>query len=736
MELSPLKKTIYAIAVLGFLSCLFIPDYSLIAVGLFIIVLIPSWFMVLKKEPFAGYTKAWNIASILFLFFTLAILLLRLKPTHIIFTYQISFLQVSKAFNRKRPRDILWMWFYAFLMLLIAAIFTRNPLFPVALFFFLVSTIYALFWLGVYRDLEYMERLHSDSLKTSTHLIPMQNQGEPSAVNSPKYLKASRRSALFASALSVVLTSAIFLIIPRITPNGYSSSFSAFNDSDRQKLYTGFSTGINLGSLHDLTQDATPVINVKISGSKISEGDLYLRGGTFDLFTGSAWLKSQNARAYKLFGLDPKAQNIMLVAEIPRQQSLIRQEITYLDYPSRYVFALPGLAILRIEENETGGYVYKDKSETCFLLPPQNLKKYVAYSMAGFHPEPPNDFDIESSQEPLLQLPAAMNIKKISELAEHVSARSLTDYEKARRIESFLVNEYRYTLRMGSLRSDRPIEDFLFVHKAGHCELFSTAMICMLRTLQIPCRLAVGFHGGEFNRAENSYIIRQCDAHAWVEMYDEQLGWMRFDPTPPAPMTIYASRIYFKKISDMAMALSEKWEEFIMGYNNRLQTALIKKFFEYFKIKGERFVPSIFERVINGRAAKRFSKNLKFPFVWIISGIIISLNFAAIAVYLRLKRRGKSSPVQWKWLSRNRKILALYCDFARALGGDAGDRPRNITPQEYLLNLGQTVGLPIALIQEGCDMFYALRYNTKENTDKTQNRLNDLIEYLRKTPRK
>ena len=103
MELSPLKKTIYAIAVLGFLSCLFIPDYSLIAIGLFIIVLIPSWFMVLKKEPFAGYTRAWNIASILFLFFTLAILLLRLKPTHIIFTYQISFLQVSKAFNRKRP---------------------------------------------------------------------------------------------------------------------------------------------------------------------------------------------------------------------------------------------------------------------------------------------------------------------------------------------------------------------------------------------------------------------------------------------------------------------------------------------------------------------------------------------------------------------------------------------------------------------------------------------------------
>lgn len=732
MEIAPLKRAIYTIAVLGFLSAVLIPDYSPIAVGLFIIVLIPSWFMVLKREPFAGYTRSWNVAAILFLFFTLGILLLRLKPTHVIFAYQLGFLQISKAFNPKRPRDILWMWLYAFLMVLIAAIFTRNPFFPVLLLLFLISSIYTLFWLGIHRDLEYMEHVGADYKKKLSLIIPLHTQYEPATINSPEFLRASRRSTMFASFLAVLLTSAIFVIIPRINPNMYSSPFTGSYDSERQKLYTGFSTGINLGSLHDMTQDATPVMSVKISGLKISESELYLRGGSFDLFTGLAWLKSQDARAYKLYPLDATAQNIKLIPEIPMQQPLIRQEIAYLDYPSRYVFALPSLAMLGVADNEMGGYIYKDKSETCFLLPPQNLKQYVAYSFAGFRREPLSDSEADNINESLLQMPAAMNVKKISELAASVTARATTSFEKARCIESFLVNEYRYTLRVGALRSDRPVEDFLFTYKAGHCELFATAMICMLRTQHIPCRLAVGFHGGEFNQSENKHIIRQRDAHAWVEMYDEHLGWTRFDPTPPAPMTIYASRIYFKKISDVAAALSEKWEEFVLGYNNRLQTALAGKLFEYIKTKSGRLIPPVIERAISSRVVKRFLKNIRFPLVWIAAGVILSLNLAAIAFYLRLKRRQKSNPVRWRWISRHRKFLALYHEFARTLGGDANSRPRNVTPQEYLLSLGRAGNFPLSLIQEGSEIFYALRYDAEKNSIQNQDRLGDLIEYLKK----
>ena len=152
MESRNLKYGIYAVVVLGFIGGLMIPNFSLVSAATFTLLILPSWFMVLKNEPFPGYSKAWNIASILFLLITLSLLALRTRPTQVIFAYQLGFLQISKAFNPKKSRDILWMWLYAFIMLVIAAIFTRNPLFPLLLFLFLFASIYTFFWMDNFRE--------------------------------------------------------------------------------------------------------------------------------------------------------------------------------------------------------------------------------------------------------------------------------------------------------------------------------------------------------------------------------------------------------------------------------------------------------------------------------------------------------------------------------------------------------------------------------------------------------
>ena len=70
-----------------------------------------------------------------------------------------------------------------------------------------------------------------------------------------------------------------------------------------------------------------------------------------------------------------------------------------------------------------------------------------------------------------------------------------------------------------------------FERKKGHCEYFASSMTVMLRTLGFPLAWSTGFRGGEYNDLTGNYIIRQKDAHSWVEAYFPEYGWVSFDPT-------------------------------------------------------------------------------------------------------------------------------------------------------------------------------------------------------------
>jgi protein-glutamine gamma-glutamyltransferase len=79
-----------------------------------------------------------------------------------------------------------------------------------------------------------------------------------------------------------------------------------------------------------------------------------------------------------------------------------------------------------------------------------------------------------------------------------------------------------------------PIASFLFDTKAGYCQQFSGTMALMLRMGGVPARVASGFSPGSFNRDRKEYVVRDTDAHSWVEAYFPKIGWVTFDPTPSA----------------------------------------------------------------------------------------------------------------------------------------------------------------------------------------------------------
>ncbi len=81
---------------------------------------------------------------------------------------------------------------------------------------------------------------------------------------------------------------------------------------------------------------------------------------------------------------------------------------------------------------------------------------------------------------------------------------------------------------------DVPLNAFLFVDRAGYCQQFSGAMALMLRTIGIPSRVVSGFSSGEREQGGGAFQVSDRDAHSWVEVYFNGIGWVPFEPTPSA----------------------------------------------------------------------------------------------------------------------------------------------------------------------------------------------------------
>jgi transglutaminase-like putative cysteine protease len=123
----------------------------------------------------------------------------------------------------------------------------------------------------------------------------------------------------------------------------------------------------------------------------------------------------------------------------------------------------------------------------------------------------------------------------IDQVAE-VTAGATTPYERARRIQEFLTdrdNGFRYSLATEQGTSGDDLVDFLRLRR-GYCEQYAAAMAVMARAAGVPARLALGYTAGSV-QDDGTRLITSDDAHAWVEVYFEGLGWVPFDPTPISP---------------------------------------------------------------------------------------------------------------------------------------------------------------------------------------------------------
>lgn len=121
----------------------------------------------------------------------------------------------------------------------------------------------------------------------------------------------------------------------------------------------------------------------------------------------------------------------------------------------------------------------------------------------------------------------------VTENADRVARGARGDFEKAAALQEWLRGpDFTYDLTTQPGTSSSALADFLR-DRRGYCEQFAATMAIMARYLDIPARVAVGFTPGEL-QGDSSWLVRAHDAHAWVELYFEGVGWTPFDPTPAA----------------------------------------------------------------------------------------------------------------------------------------------------------------------------------------------------------
>src|SRR5262249_33648067 len=151
-----------------------------------------------------------------------------------------------------------------------------------------------------------------------------------------------------------------------------------------------------------------------------------------------------------------------------------------------------------------------------------------------------------------------------------------SSFGKAQAVERFLKTNYGYSLQLkGAPHSADPLAMFLFDVREGHCEYFASAMVIMLRELEIPARLVNGFRAGEYNRFGDAFIVRQYDAHSWVEAYFPPYGWIEFDPTPPDPAQ--PGRGWLRVVSHLLDAADLWWLEEIVNYTSWSQGQMLRE---------------------------------------------------------------------------------------------------------------------------------------------------------------
>lgn len=284
-------------------------------------------------------------------------------------------------------------------------------------------------------------------------------------------------------------------------------------------------------------QDQTPVFRAT------AEQEQYWRIETKDVYTGKGWVNSSEPNYMKQ---DPQNISIKTFDESVETEEMTTfleftgdVQIPKIIYPYGIEKVETG-APVDLQLDEHSGELATLRGESDFTLESYTIN-YQSPSFEINSLRNVSTTDPENINEQYTQLPETLP-ERVGELAREVTAEEGNRYNKARAIETYFgQNGFAYnTNNVPVPEKDQDyVDQFLFESKVGYCDNYSTSMVVMLRTLDIPARWAKGFTSGEIiadnvggpSTSYDTYEVTNANAHSWVEVYFPEKGWVSFEPT-------------------------------------------------------------------------------------------------------------------------------------------------------------------------------------------------------------
>jgi hypothetical protein len=663
-----------------------------------------------------------NILSVTVILFLIADIYFFTSP---LLQASIKFLiliEVLKFFDLQRNRDYFQLYTIIFLQVISTTARTSSIAFLPALILFTVLIIWAMILFHLKRE--------GEKHLTGTDYTPVnfrpaigseKMERVPHGVITPTFLLTTA----FISILSLLTTLFIFFLTPRF---GVGMLHRGFAEGVR---LSGFTETIDLGEIGKVKLDPAVVMRVELPEVKNPlKLPLYWRGRAFEHFDGFRWSQKNFKRSplkknrdglfiiddpigYKRYASGVLTRDDKFSGKGWKGQKKkpegIKQKITLEPLLTEVVFAASYGSVL------DGDLFWPSRDEMGTLYLPRSSFKsldYTVYSTLS----PSNDQKLLHRNK-YLQLYDSGG--KMKDLADSITGGASTDEEKALAVYDYLIKNYRYNLNSPWKGEGNPLETFLLDVKEGYCEQFATSMSILLRHAGVPTRLVTGFQRGEWNKYGNYFLVRQKNAHAWVEVYLPSKGWTTFDPTPPVEIerSFIASPLLL-----FFDSFRRQWDRYIIQYSFGDQVSMMHS------LKGRSV--NVTERLkeVSVSVVRRI-KGLASPNPVAI-GIIILLMPTVFFFVSLFKKRIWMERVSGEELVK--RGLDFYVKMLWILEKKGIKKRKDVTAGEFARQTVSTHGEDLHGVFEITDCYHRVRFGGAGMDRKEQQYIKEILNQLEK----
>ena len=311
--------------------------------------------------------------------------------------------------------------------------------------------------------------------------------------------------------------------------------------------------------------------------------------------------------------------------------------------------------------------------------------------------------------------------------------------ETARAIASWMQANFSYTTDLSSFvrkEGEDPILVFLTRHRKGHCEFFASGLCAVLRALDIESRIVTGYIAMEYDDTAGHYIVRESNAHAWVEVRSGHRAWTPVDATPEDSLIELQeqNRSFADNFRWLYGTLEFLWNSRVVSYDATAQAAIAERVQSGWRVSVGEWADGARAWVDAVLARLRIGEASGLGLVVSILTALAALAIVATAAVRRARRRRAALRLDGLSAAARRELLRRCGFYAEAieLVERAGHRkPPHRTPAAFAESLAEAspeLGAAFRPIAAG---FYRIRFGDQDLAPDERSAISSALNELR-----